>query len=244
MFDEIRNAQGELLDYTYSPARSPAGDGSTALVLIGHGVTGNKDRPWAVALADALSQAGIPAMRLSFSGNGASAGHFAQSTISKEVCDLGAVIDAVGARRIVYSGHSMGGAVGVLRAVRDPRITLLVSLAGMVHTQDFAQRKFGHLKSGVDCMWEKPECPLSQEFLNDMRSIATVVELGASVSIPWLLVHGTADEVVPVRDSTDIRAAAGGHPELVELAGADHVFSGRGTADMTAAVVPWIAEHL
>ncbi len=239
MFDEIRNAQGELLDYTYSPAR----DGSTALVVIGHGVTGNKDRPWTVALADALSEAGIPAMRLSFSGNGASAGHFGESTISKEVEDLGAVIDAVGERRIVYAGHSMGGAVGVLRAVRDPRITLLVSLAGMVHTQDFAQRKFGDLKPG-DCMWEKPECPLSQEFLDDMRSIATVVELGASVSIPWLLVHGTADEVVPLRDSTDIRAAAEGRPELVELPGADHVFSGRGTADMTAAVVPWIAEHL
>ncbi len=240
MFGEIRNAQGELLDYTYSPAR----DGSTALVVIGHGVTGNKDRPWAVALADALSEAGIPAMRLSFSGNGASAGHFAQSTISKEVEDLGAVIDAVGERPIVYAGHSMGGAVGVLRAVRDPRITLLVSLAGMVHTQDFAQRKFGDLKSGVDCMWETPECPLSQEFLDDMRSIATVVELGASVSIPWLLVHGTADEVVPLLDSTDIRAAAEGRPELVELPGADHVFSGHGTADMTAAVVPWIAEHL
>ena len=93
-------------------------------------------------------------------------------------------------------------------------------------------------------MWEKPECPLSQEFLDDMRSIDTVVELGASVSIPWLLVHGTADEVVPLRDLTDIRAAAAGRPQLVELPGADHVFSGQGTADMTAAVVAWIVEHL
>ena len=39
--------------------------------------------------------AGIPALRFSFSGNGGSEGRFEDSCITKEVEDLGAVIDAL-----------------------------------------------------------------------------------------------------------------------------------------------------
>jgi hypothetical protein len=237
MFGNIQNAQGEQLDYTYCPGASDC----SAIVVIGHGVTGNKDRPWAVALCGALGAAGIPAMRISFSGNGDSDGSFEDSTISKEVEDLSAVMDAVGDRRVIYAGHSMGGAVGVLSAARDPRIHALVSLAGMVHTRDFAARKFGDLKPDEDVMWEKPECPLSRTFMEDMFAIDTVVALGARITVPWLLVHGTADSVVPMGDAIDIREAAGGRPDYVELRGADHVFSDDAEAKMTAAVVPWVA---
>jgi fermentation-respiration switch protein FrsA (DUF1100 family) len=54
-----------------------------------------------------------------------------------------------------------------------------------------------------------------------------------------LLVHGTADEMVPLADSLDARAAAGGRPELVELAGVDHRFTGA-IPQLVAAVVPWV----
>ena len=115
MFGEIRNQQGETIDYTVHSGESR----SDYIVIIGHGVTGNKDRPLVVGLAEGLGAAGIPALRLSFSGNGDSGGKFVDSTITKEVEDLGSVIDAVGARRICYAGHSMGGAVGVTRAAHQ-----------------------------------------------------------------------------------------------------------------------------
>src|SRR5688572_12986102 len=127
MVTEIRNAQGQRLDYTYHHAR----EGARELVVIGHGVTGNKDRPFVVALAEGLAKAGIPSLRFSFSGNGTSQGKFTESTITREVADLGSVIDAIAERQICYVGHSMGGAVGVLRAAQDQRIRALVSLAGM-----------------------------------------------------------------------------------------------------------------
>ena len=41
-----------------------------SLVVIGHGVTGNKERPWALALSAALQAAGISSLRFSFAGNG------------------------------------------------------------------------------------------------------------------------------------------------------------------------------
>ena len=170
MIPEIRNSQGERLDHTFHPGS----EGCRDLIVIGHGVTGNKDRPALVALSEALSSAGIPSLRISFSGNGESEGRFEDSTISKEVADLGCVLDALDDWRVGYAGHSMGGAVGVLRAASDDRIQTLVSLAGMVDTAEFFERKFGALTPDEGHMWDIPECPLSGAYADDMRAISTV----------------------------------------------------------------------
>jgi pimeloyl-ACP methyl ester carboxylesterase len=177
---------------------------------------------------------------MSFTGNGDSGGRFVDCTISKETDDLGSVIDAVGNRKICYIGHSMGGAVGVKRAASDSRITALVSLAGMVHTGEFARREFGEETPDVGCMWEEESCPLSSTFMNDMAAIHSVVDLGAEIRVPWLLVHGTEDDVVPIGDSHDIIAKATNSPEFFEIAGAGHVFSDDALPVMVAKVVEWV----
>jgi uncharacterized protein len=236
MTNEIKNAQGERLDYTYHHGRQ----GGRELVVIGHGVTGNKDRPFVVALAEGLSKAGISALRFSFSGNGASGGKFSESTISKEVEDLGAVIDAIKDRDVIYIGHSMGGAVGVLRTARDSRIKGLVTLAGMVHTKAFADREFGMVKPGEGFMWDDTNCPLSQRYMDDMAQIGSVLNHGGNIRVPWLLIHGTEDDVVPIQDSYDIFSKANQPKQLIELKGANHVFAGEHTAPMIAEVTAWI----
>ena len=42
-------------------------------------------------------------------GNGDSEGDFVDAVPTKEAEDLGAVLDALGNRRICFAGHSMGG---------------------------------------------------------------------------------------------------------------------------------------
>lgn len=239
MIGPLKNAAGEELDHSWHD-----GDATGDVVVLGHGVTANKDRPFLVAVAERLSEAGVPVLRFSFSGNGDSGGRFEDSTITKEVADLGSVLDALGDRRVSYIGHSMGGAVGVLRASRDERIRFLVSLAGMVDTREFARRKFGGLVPGEGFMWDKPDCPLSEVYMNDMDQIGTVVDRGAEVQVPWLLVHGTTDEVVPLQDSLDIAGRAPERAEVVQLEGADHVFSGAATGVMVAAVADWLLPRL
>ena len=233
---EIRNPAGERLDFTFNAAE---GDGRE-LIVIGHGVTANKDREWAVVLADLLRAAGLHTLRFSFSGNGASEGDFRDSCPTKEVADLGAVLDATDDWTVSYAGHSMGAAVGVLRASSDPRIRRLISLGGMVDTADFAKRKFGDLKPGESFMWDKPECPLSQAFVNDMNAVGTVRTSAARVTVPWLLVHGTEDTVVPAEETDRISAEAGGHVQSIMLEGADHVFSGDAASSMAVHVVRWL----
>ncbi|MXY26870.1 alpha/beta hydrolase [Candidatus Poribacteria bacterium] len=238
MFGEIRNEHGERLDYTFHKG---AGN---RVVVIGHGVTGNKDRPALIALAEGLAAAGISALRFSFSGNGESEGAFTDSTITKEVADLGSVIDALEGYNVCYVGHSMGGAVGVLRTATDERIRALVSLAGMVHTKAFAEREFGDATPNEGFMWDEPDCPLSQAYIDDMTTIDSVAKRASDFDVPWLLVHGTEDDIVPIEDSHDILQHANEQTDLLELPGVDHVFSDDGTAIMVEKVVAWINENL
>ena len=236
MFGKIKNAHGERLDYTFHEGERE----SKNIVVLGHGVTGNKDRPFIVALGEGLAAAGFPTLRFSFSGNGASEGKFTDSTISKEIDDLGDVLDALKGHTICYVGHSMGGAVGVLRASEDCRIQLLVSLAGMTHTKAFAQREFGDVTLDEGFMWDEPDCPLSQAYMDDLTQINTVADRSSQITVPWLLLHGDEDDVVPIEDSHDILTKANDQTQLITLEGANHVFSDEYTPVMVEKVIAWI----
>ena len=239
MFGTIRNIEGEKIDYTFQQGHTS----ENMIIVLGHGLTGNKDRPFLVALAEALSTEGLSTLRMSFSGNGDSEGRFEDSTISKEVEDLGCVINALDGWKVLYLGHSMGGAVGVLRASQDSRIRGLISLAGMVHTEAFAQREFQNVTPDQGFMWDEPSCPLSQAYIANMNAIVTAITYAPSIHVPWLLVHGMADDVVPLQDSLNIFERANEPKRLAQIEGADHVFSEH-TPDMIKIVVSWAREQI
>ena len=242
MEEIITNSQGENLDYTFHDP----GNQSRDILIIGHGVTGNKDRPFVVALAEAVAKEGMAVLRFSFSGNGSSGGDFRDCTISKEVEDLKAVVTAAvnNGYRVTYAGHSMGGAVGVLAASSDVRIKHLISLAGMVNTKDFYDREFGEEKPDEACMWEEQSCPLSSTYRDDMYQIGSVAAKASEVKVPWLLIHGDADDVVPIEDSREIFNLAKEPKKIFEIPGANHVFSEAALEPMSEAVIDWIGEIL
>lgn len=242
MIESIKNNLGEKIDFSFQEGNESQADW---VVLLGHGVTGNKDRPIVVDTAKALNAAGFSTLSFSFSGNGDSEGRFQESTITKEIEDLGAVLDAVSDRKVCYIGHSMGAAVGVLRAAHDQRIQCLVSLAGMVDTKAFAETEFGDLTPDKDVMWEEDDCPLSSAFMTDLcQSIGSVMPSAKEIYIPWLLVHGTEDDVVLPKDSNDLKEALKDRVELVAISGGDHSFNGEARPQATTSVVNWLKKTL
>jgi pimeloyl-ACP methyl ester carboxylesterase len=235
---QIQNPQGESLDLSFH-----GGTKMGAMVVLGHGVTGNKDRPLLVALAEGLAARGWPCLRISFSGNGGAEGAFEDSTITKEIEDLKAVLANVPQeRRIAYIGHSMGAAVGVLTAAERMDIQALVSLAGMTHTAEFVKREFGDVEPGKGYMWEDDDCPLSQAFVDDLEKIGDTLGAAGNIMQPWLLVHGTADDVVPLKDSKDAFDAAKCRKELLEIPDAGHVFGEDSYPRIIAAVDDFLSE--
>lgn len=233
---EIRNDKGEKLDITFHP-----GEKLDRLVLLGHGVTGNKDRPLLVALAKGLAQRGWPCMRFSFSGNGDSEGVFEEATISKGVRDLEALIGSVSLeKRIAYVGHSMGAAIGVKTAEKNLHIQCLVSLAGMVRTAEFVDREFGDVEPGKGSMWGDEEFPLSVEFDKDLRQIGDVMGSATKVMQPWLFVHGEEDDVVPVADSDAAYEIARCEKKLCVIPGEGHSFSDESYASVVRAIGDWL----
>lgn len=239
--EQLTNPLGERLDFAFHPGAPDRRE----IIVLGHGVTGHKDRPFLVEMAEGLEQRGFNVLRHSWSGNGESEGAFADSNITKEVADLDAIVSTLIdlGFEVAYAGHSMGGAVGVRRAARDPRIRWLISLAGIVHTRDFAETIFGHLKPGEGLMLGKPGKVLPAAYMADLCGMETVIGDAARIEVPWLLVHGTADELVPIRHSEDACALPGGNRQFVRLEGADHLFAPDAIPAVVDAMASWCDEQ-
>ncbi len=240
----IKNSAGETLDYTLTRGAGESPQ-SGWLVVLGHGVTGDKDRPLITDTAAALNAAGFDTLRFSFAGNGASEGDFRAATITKEAGDLDAVLSAVAPSysNIGYIGHSMGGAVGVIQAARDSRISALVSLAGMIDTKTFAVTEFGEETPDDGMMWEEESCPLSSAYMTDLcDTIQSVAPRVGSVTAPWLLLHGTEDDVVLPRDTEQVQQIKGDAVQVVLVDGADHSFNHPAhKKQATDTVVSWLS---
>ncbi len=235
---QVLNSSGESLDFRYHP-----GDREDFLVILGHGVTGNMDRPLIVHLANQLSTNGWPSLRFSFAGNGNSEGEFSDSTITKEVDDLRCLIESHGkGRRLIYIGHSMGGAVGVIAASKKDTFDGLVSLAGMVDTTKFCETEFGEVTPDEGFMWDDEECPLSQAYVDDLHAIGDTIASARKVRNPWLLLHGSEDDVVPLQDSQTAYGVSEADAELVVIDGADHVFTDH-LEPMSDEVLRWLQDH-
>jgi len=232
----ILNRHGERLDVDFHQ-----GTHQGAVVVLGHGVTGNKDRPLLVAIAEGLAKKGWPCIRFSFSGNGDSEGEFEHSNITKEVDDLKSILNSVPQeKRIAYVGHSMGAAVGVKAASGGMLIQCLISLAGMVDTAGFVKREFGDVVPGKGFMWDEENCPLSENYVNDLNGISSILPDAAKVACPWLLIHGTEDDVVPVEDSRRAFEAACCDKKLIEIPGAGHSFDSETYALVVDGIDLWL----
>lgn len=160
-----------------------------AWVVCLHGLESNKDGGKPLALAARLVPKNIGVVRFDFRGCGESGGEFLHTNIATRIADTRAVLKALeerpGGRRVGLFGSSMGGYVALFMAV-DPaygnRIEATVALASPANLDDLSSAP-----DGIDRM---------HAFAEEYRG-------GGYRAVPVgqrnvLLLHGAADEVVPV----------------------------------------------
>jgi acetyl esterase/lipase len=197
----------------------PDGDGPHRLAVLLHGGFWRAPfkREIMAALAVDLAARGWATWNVEYRRIGAGGG--VPQTIEDVRAALDALArlqDAVDRERVVLIGHSAGGQLALCVA-GVPRVTAIVSLAGVCDLEAGARERIGE-GAVLEFLGGTPdEVPVQYAIADPMALLPADAEV--------LLVHGDADDRVPVQQGRDYLSAArsaGGRCELLELAGIDH----------------------
>ncbi len=225
-----------------------AADG--AAIVICHGFKGFKDWGFFPFLSRELCErTGFPVISFNFSGSGVGPDlqrfteldRFEANTFSKELLDLGRVLDAAQAgslpnlgpiARFGLLGHSRGGATAVIQAAEDPRVACLVTWAAVASLDRWTeeQKQEWREKGRIEVLNARTGqmMPLGLGLLEDVEAHGErldPLQAAARLGVPYLIVHGTADESVSVADGERLAAAAPpSSSRFHAIEGAGHTF--------------------
>jgi len=121
----------------------------------------------------------------------------------------------------------MGGTIGLLFAAQEPGVAALVTLAAPVHPENFPKRVLNRAQLQE---WRERGFifyngkRLNVALLEDLETL-NVPRAAREVKCPVLVLHGGADEVVPVQEAYELHECLSGTKQLSILNGSDHRLS-------------------
>jgi len=210
----------------------------------------NKESDKLVHLGRAMAQRGIMVLRFDFRYVGESSGRFEDITYSGEVEDLKAAHALVQSRnpgKTAILGSSMGGTVALLFAAQQPSLAALVTVAAPIHPERFPSRVLTPAQADE---WRARGFThyngqrLNLSLLDDLESL-DVPEAAKKITCPVLILHGDADEIVPVEEAHELYAWLTNSKRLSILPGTDHRLSD--PAIMRRAIaeaLDWLTQHV
>ncbi len=244
-FELSRDRNGETPLIIRGEGRIP--DDRRGAVIICHGFKGFARFAFFPLLAERLAGAGIGAITFDFSGSGIGKDRenftnpiaFTHNTYLQELDDLDAVVAEAKIHgwiddRYGVLGHSRGGGVAVLHAARDPAVKALVTWAAIASTYrwapevvaDWRQRGFidiANARTGQTI-------PLSIELLHEVEEHGetrlNIADAASRIGAPWLILHGDADETVPVAEAEKLASLSNG-ATLSIVEGGSHTFGAK-----------------
>jgi pimeloyl-ACP methyl ester carboxylesterase len=237
-----------LLDVCYKQTHE-----AKPIVIFVHGFKGFKDWGHFDLLAKEVAQQDFVFIKFNFSYNGTTPENplefvdldaFGNNNYIIELNDLEKVIDwalsdpsiaqEVDKEAVYLIGHSRGGGIAILKAAEDPRVKKLVTWASV---SDFLNR---NKKRTIDTWHEigivytfnsrtQQQMPLYLQFYETMqenKERLNIVKAVKHLSIPFLIVHGTKDDAVDLKDAEELHRA-GKHSELLVVGEANHTFGAK-----------------
>ena len=225
---QLINSAGLEVDidcrYTQNSSKMPA-------VIFCHGFKGFKDWGGFPYLLHELSFNNIFTVSFNFSFNGLDNSQpnpvdftrldlFAQNTFSRELDDLGSVIDYLFENKDAYNydvnnliliGHSRGGGIAILKTAEDKRIKKLITLATVSEFNRYTdERKRRWKKDGyleVLNTRTKQKMRMNYSLIADLEnnySRLNILEAISKIKIPVLFIHGKEDLAVDYSDSESL----------------------------------------
>jgi uncharacterized protein len=200
-------------------------------------------------LAEALNERGLNAIAFDFSGSGVGADResfteldaFAANTYRRELEDLSAVVNHATthgwtSRDCGLFGHSRGGATAIFFAADSDRVNSLVTWASIAtierwseeQIRDWRERGYTEVVNARTGQVLRIDKSAWDECERESRYGLDVERAAERVRAPWLIVHGSADDVVPVSDAHRLAKAnsRGDHGMVAQVRiveGANHV---------------------
>jgi len=236
--------RGMLADITYDDAHKAA-----PLVIFAHGFKGFKDWGTHNMLANFFAENGFRFLKFNFSHNGTTPDSpvdftdliaFADNTFLMELEDLGTVIDFAcngssmpRANGVYLMGHSMGGGISIIKAAEDKRVKKLITLGAVASFRNLwpKQAEEQWRLQGIMYLYNSrtgQQMPVKSTLLNELDQHPARLDIlakAASVTCPWLIVHGDADTTVNISHANDLKATQP-NAQLIVVEKGDHTLGG------------------
>ena len=225
------------------------------VIIFSHGFKGFKDWGPFDLVADKFAEAGFVYVKFNFSHNGTTVDHpvdfadleaFGNDNLSIEMDDLGVVIDWVcsdlfqvaqteyDADKLYLMGHSRGGGISILKAKEDTRVKKICTWASVNEfskywTKDELEKikrdgvvyvGNARTKQSMPIKWQLYE----NYFANLSRLF--VPDAVKQMQIPFLIIHGTKDETIPVEAAIEMKGW-NNQSELLLIENSNHNFGGK-----------------
>jgi pimeloyl-ACP methyl ester carboxylesterase len=222
---------------------------SIGTVILCHGFKGFAHWGFFPYLAQKLAENRLTAISFDFSGSGigpdrdsfTDPGAFAGNTLSREQEDLENLVDYARRRNLITGkfglfGHSRGGGSAILfTAATDSGVASLVTWAAISYPNRWSKgdvitwRRQGYAE--VTNSRTGQVMRLETDLLDDVelhgQTKLNIEAAAAKIKVPWLIVHGTADETVPSSEAERLHALSPGVSTLRLIKGANHGFDAK-----------------
>ena len=207
----FRSRGVQLSGWMFEPDAKPR-----ALVVFLHGRMAN--RTWGNGAAEVLVPKGYAVLAYDQRAHGQSGGdHCTYGYLEKD--DLSRAIDAAGISPVYVIGHSLGAAVALQAAARDPRIRAVVAAAPFSDLRTVVHDRAPALESASDLAEAIQIAEARAGFrIDDVSPVAAAADIHA----PVLLLHGSRDRAIRPEHSKRILAALAGPKRRILVEGADH----------------------
>lgn len=226
------------------PAESPLGT-----VFLCHGFKGFAHWGFFPYLARTLAENGLTAISFDFSGSGigadresfTDAGAFAGNTLSRDLDDMEKLVDYARRRKLISGkfglfGHSRGGGIAILfAAATDSDVSSLVTWSAISYPNRWSsedvltwrKRGFAEITNSRTGQIMRLDTGLLDDVELHGKTKLNIEGAAGRVKIPWLIVHGTADETVPSSEAGRLHALSPGVSTLRLIEGANHAFDAK-----------------